>query len=201
MSRTARGGQAGAPDDRSTPESEPPHTAVQRKRPDPMFHLSAAQAFMSSQGIDAWLLYDYRGSNPLLWHILDGPRSTTRRLFLMIPQRGWPTFLAHPIDHARLSGLPFDLVAYRSWQEMRERLTALLHRHRRIALEYAPEGSIPAVSWETGEPSTSSDPGGWRSSPPPTCSRLRPPPGMIGPWRPTFRPARSWRRSRTRPSS
>src|SRR5688572_12814922 len=107
-----------------------------------MLHLAAAQAFMTAQGIDAWLLYDHRGSNPLLWHILGGSRATTRRLFLLIPRNGRPTFLAHPIDHARLSGLPFDRLGYRSWQEMQERLTALLHGHRRIAVEYAPEGSI-----------------------------------------------------------
>src|SRR5688500_10357242 len=33
---------------------------------------------------------------------------------------------------------------------MQERLTALLHGQRRIAVEYAPEGSIPAVSWIDG---------------------------------------------------
>jgi Xaa-Pro dipeptidase len=112
-----------------------------------MISVSAAQAFMTAQGIDAWILSDFRGSNPLLWHGLGGTRSTTRRLFLIIGRSGPPTVLAHPIDHSRLNGLPFDLVGYRSWQQMRERLTALMNGSRRIAVEYSPEGSVPTVSW------------------------------------------------------
>jgi Xaa-Pro dipeptidase len=46
--------------------------------------------------------------------------------------------------------VPFDRLGYRSWQEMQERLTVLLAGYRRIAVEYAPEGSIPAVSWIDG---------------------------------------------------
>jgi Xaa-Pro dipeptidase len=112
-----------------------------------MISVSAAQAFMTAHGIDAWILSDFRGSNPLLWHGLGGRRPTTRRLFLILARSSPPTVLAHPIDHARLSGLPVEIVEYRSWQQMRERLSALMNGSRRIAVEYSPEGNVPTVSW------------------------------------------------------
>ncbi|MFZ9871277.1 MAG: hypothetical protein ACO3E0_09070 [Candidatus Kapaibacteriota bacterium] len=44
----------------------------------------------SHHGIDAWVLYDFRKSNPLAWHMigLDVDAHCTRRWLVVIPAHG-----------------------------------------------------------------------------------------------------------------
>src|SRR5436189_94676 len=49
--------------------------------------LDLVQKFMTEQRIDGWLLYDFRGNNPVLAQLLPGKRWTTRRAMVFIPAR------------------------------------------------------------------------------------------------------------------
>ena len=108
-----------------------------------MMDFSATQQFMKNQRIDAWLLYDFRGSNPLLDLIL-GDRWTTRRNCLIVPAEGQVIGIAHTIDR---SALP-DWVnkhLYSSWDDFISILRGSLVNFSRVAMEYSPGGMLPTI--------------------------------------------------------
>ncbi len=108
----------------------------------------AIQAFMREQRIDGWLLYDFRGSNPVLAQVL--PRAekrwTTRRAVLFIPAGGDPVLLAHGIDWNQFEDVDVARERYLSWRDLRDWLTRTLAGRNRVAMEYAPGGTLPVVS-------------------------------------------------------
>lgn len=119
-------------------------------------HFSAVQAFMRSRQIDAWLIHDFRGSNAILARILphpaNKPRHTTRRVALFIPADGEPTLVVNPLDAGQFlpphidPGLRLQRRTYISWRELHAQLAALLAGRSRIAMEYAPDCTLPVVS-------------------------------------------------------
>ena len=52
-----------------------------------------------SKGLDGWLLYDFRGSNPIARNVagINDP-GITRRWFCYIPMGGTPIWLVHRIE-------------------------------------------------------------------------------------------------------
>jgi Xaa-Pro dipeptidase len=112
-----------------------------------MLDLECCQSFMKDQGIDMWVAYDFRGSNPVFWHLLGHTRSTTRRAFLLIAQAGPPKLLAHIVDQDAFRPFAVGKMYFRSWREMHDLLMKSLPAAGRIAMEYSPQGSIPIVSW------------------------------------------------------
>src|SRR5215211_7645897 len=103
-----------------------------------MFDLSATQSALREFGVDAWLLYDFRGSNVLARRILDldGKPTMSRRFFYLIPAAGAPKKLVHRIEMAALDHLPGDRQVYLRWQELEEAISGLVSGHRRVAMEY-----------------------------------------------------------------
>jgi len=100
-------------------------------------------------GLDGWLSYDFRGSNPvaqsILRPLLEGSLAS-RRVFLMIPATGRPTLLVHAIEVRSLSSeLPVTVRSYASRQSLDAELTGLLKGKARVAMEYSPLGDNPYV--------------------------------------------------------
>ena len=53
--------------------------------------ISAIQSALAAEGIDGWLFYDFRGSDPIGRRLLGlGERLATRRWFYLVPLRGEP---------------------------------------------------------------------------------------------------------------
>lgn len=110
--------------------------------------IAAIQQALLAQQLDGWLLYDFRGSNPIARSVIgfDEKQIGTRRWFYLVPAAGEPVALLHAIEPHALSGAPGRAVVYRSWRE----LEALLKQHlaglRRVAMEYSPGAAIPYVS-------------------------------------------------------
>lgn len=134
--------------------SVPPRFNPHSEFPDPQslytggMNLPALQAFMRESRIDAWLLYDFRGNNPIFAQLLPGKRWTTRRAYLHIPADGEPTLLAHSIDSGMFAKLPDGVGRdlFLSWQDLQAWLGRKLKGAKRIAMEYSPGGELPAVS-------------------------------------------------------
>lgn len=115
-----------------------------------MLDLNLAQDYMKESHFDAWLIYDFRGSNPVMWEAIGEKKSTTRRSFLLIPKRGSPKFLVHLLDKLQFSNIPYDLEVYISWSDMQNKLKDLLKGYINIAMEYSPGAAIPVMSWVDG---------------------------------------------------
>lgn len=112
-----------------------------------MFQLAEAQRFMAAEGIDAWLLHDYRGSNLFLWQVLGVSRAPTRRAMLVVPLVGAPVLLIHTVDQFFFHDVTIEKRIYRGWEEMRVLLRGLLGNARRIAAEYSEDGAVPNAAF------------------------------------------------------
>lgn len=115
-----------------------------------MFDLQRAQSYMGENGIDAWLVYDFRGSNPVMWQLLGWRKPTTRRCFMLVPRQGEPKLLVHAVDREPFSDAKFATKLFVSHQDMHAWLKENLSGRERVAMEYSPLGAIPIMSWVDG---------------------------------------------------
>ena len=137
-------------------------------------HIASIQQALREAGLDGWLFYDFRGSDPLAARILklDPARHTTRRWYYLIPAQGTPTKILHKIEPHSLDEVPGESQHYLSWQEqhecLRHALASLDRQSRkpirvwgswtgvpawmgartpvRIAMQYSPLNAIPYIS-------------------------------------------------------
>ncbi len=98
--------------------------------------------------LDGWLLYDFRGTNPLARSVLElnDLHVGSRRWFYFIPADGEATKIVHAIEADALDSLPGNKVIHRSWRELHEALKSLLADSKMIAMEYSPNANNPYVS-------------------------------------------------------
>ena len=112
------------------------------------FDLNKIQEIIAKMNIDAWLLYDFRGSNDVALDILDIPREShlTRRFYYFIPKVGNPVKIVNFIEAYHLDHLPGIKLKYSSHDSLLNHLKATLKDINRVAMEYSPFNSIPYVS-------------------------------------------------------
>ena len=106
------------------------------------------QALRSEPGLNGWLFYDFRGSDPLAYRVLrlDPKGHVTRRWFYWLPAQGQPVKLLHRIEPRQLDGLPGHTRLYVSWEEQKATLSDILQGATRIAMQYSPMNAVPYVS-------------------------------------------------------
>src|SRR5215213_5145089 len=112
------------------------------------------QRALKDAGLDGWLFYDFRQSDPLAYRILklDPKQFSTRRWFYFVPAEGEPTRINHAIEQGKLDLLPGRKLIYSSWPRLHEHVRDALStagadgRAPRIAMQYSPAGDIPYVS-------------------------------------------------------
>jgi len=139
-------------------------------------NLEQIQEALRSEGLDGWLFYDFRKSNPIAYQILSISLDSffSRRWFYFVPASGTPTALVSAVESHVLNSLPGEQRIFRTWQEMRSHLEALLPAGRRIAMEYSPMNAIPYMSRVDGgtmTPSIQSGPVGATDTRPATAGR------------------------------
>jgi len=110
--------------------------------------LAGIQKALTEQQIDGWLLYDFRGNNPIARSVIgfDESQIGTRRWLYLIPRQGQPIGILHVIEPHVLRGVPSKTVLYRSWKELESLLKTHLGGMKRVAMEYSPGAAIPYVS-------------------------------------------------------
>jgi Xaa-Pro aminopeptidase len=120
------------------------------------------QEALREDGLAGWLLFDFRGSNPIARSVLGiatapNASKTTRRWFYFVPARGEPRKLVHRIEPRALDHLPGESAVYLAWEELDRELKTLVEHavsgHATaggfapaIAMEYSPEARLPYVS-------------------------------------------------------
>ena len=111
--------------------------------------IAAVQAALREDGLDGWLLYDFRGVNPVaarLTGIAGSGHMATRRWYYMIPREGMPTRLVHAIERHNLDGVPGRTVVYAGRDALTSGLQTLLEGRKRLAMEYSKDCAIPYLS-------------------------------------------------------
>ena len=111
------------------------------------------QRALKDAGLDGWLFYDFRQSDPLAYRILklDPRQFSTRRWFYFVPAEGKPTRINHAIEQGKLDALPGRKLIYSGWTRLHEHLREVLGsaargRGARVAMQYSPENAIPYIS-------------------------------------------------------
>jgi Xaa-Pro dipeptidase len=108
--------------------------------------LPELQAALGRAGLDGWLLYDFRGTNPIAAGILGLDGMVTRRVFAYVPREGVPVAVTHAIEQGPWRHWPasWRREVYSSWRSL-EGMVAALVGGRRIAMEYSPGDAVPYV--------------------------------------------------------
>src|SRR5215210_6794521 len=112
--------------------------------------LAAIQAALVEDALDGWLLYDFRGLNPIAADVTgvlrQGGHLATRRWYYLIPATGEPRKLVHAIEKNSLAHLPGTTERYAGRDQLEAGLRRLLTGIERVAMEYSPGCAIPYVS-------------------------------------------------------
>ena len=100
-----------------------------------------------SKQFDGWLLYDFRGSNPIARNVagINDP-GITRRWFCYIPLGGMPIWLVHRIEVSHFAAVLGEVRTYTDWGELQREMETILKGSNRVAMEYSPFAAIPYVS-------------------------------------------------------
>lgn len=108
--------------------------------------LQRIAGILQDHGLAAWLVHDFRGSNPVLGLLLPGSRTTTRRVDLLIPADGEPVLLVHALDAPQFARTGVRREIYTT-QAQWEAFMGRVARLGRVAVEYSPRGTLPGVSF------------------------------------------------------
>jgi Xaa-Pro dipeptidase len=104
--------------------------------------LGRVQDLLKELDLDAWLLYDFRGANPIAAGVLGLP-ALTRRFFVLLPASGPPIALTHRIEQQPWRGWIGENRVYLTWQSLESELGRLVGGMRRIAVERSERDGVP----------------------------------------------------------
>ncbi len=106
--------------------------------------LNRVRGTLSDQGLDGWLLFDFRGINPILSRVLGDIGFSSRRLFVLLPREGDPVALVHKIELGPFApaNFPGQVMSYARWEELHAALR-LLVEGKRVAMEISPDDAVP----------------------------------------------------------
>jgi Xaa-Pro aminopeptidase len=99
-------------------------------------------AGLKDLGADGWLLFDFKGLNPVAGRVLGLGGLGSRRLFVWIPQEGKPTAVAHRIELGPMKDFPGPVLAYSRWQELHEALKSVV-AGKTAAMEVSQLDAVP----------------------------------------------------------
>ncbi len=108
---------------------------------DTLFELQRA---LIDANLDGWLLYDFRGLNPIAAELMGLEGMTTRRAFAFVPARGLPVAFSHAIEQRPWHRWPAEWPReiYASWRTL-ESLLAKYVGGKRVAMEYSAGDAVP----------------------------------------------------------
>ena len=113
-------------------------------------NLQQCQEAVQLANVDGWLLYDYRGQNPvavaLARQLAGVHQQPSRPWFCLIPAKGEPRWLVPRMERESFALESGTLTDHGSRQELLDGLRTLLDGTPVVAAEYAPNAELPSVS-------------------------------------------------------
>ena len=107
-----------------------------------MIDRAELQQALAEAGLDGWLLYAFRGLNPVAVRVLGLTGMNTRRLFVLFPREGEPVAVAHKIELQGMENFAGRVIPYARWSELHEILRSLVSG-RKLAMEISPQDAVP----------------------------------------------------------
>ena len=113
----------------------------------PYMKITEIQRQLTALELDAWLLYDFRGINPIAQNVAGlAEAHITRRWFCLIPARSEPRWLVHKIETSNFVDVQGNIELYAGWEELSTQMRVLLTDVKTVAMEYSPNAEIPYIS-------------------------------------------------------
>jgi Xaa-Pro dipeptidase len=112
-------------------------------QPDALPRLHAALD-AASEKVDGWLLFDFRGINPIMAAVMGNEIVGSRRAYVFIPRGRDPVALVHAVDAELWRAWPsvWRRVVWVRREELARELGALVGG-KVVAMEYSPGGAVP----------------------------------------------------------
>ena len=112
-------------------------------QPDALPRLHAALD-AASEKVDGWLLFDFRGINPIMAAVVGNEIVGSRRAYVFIPRGRDPVALVHAVDAELWRAWPsvWRRVVWVRREELVRELGALVGG-KVVAMEYSPGGAVP----------------------------------------------------------
>ena len=106
--------------------------------------LGEYQSALRAAGVEGWLFYDFRGTNPVAGELTGIGGFVTRRFFVWVPTQGVPVAITHAIEQTVWHSWPsaWGKVVYSSWPSLEKHVAALVSG-KRIAMEYSAGNAVP----------------------------------------------------------
>jgi Xaa-Pro aminopeptidase len=106
--------------------------------------LPSIQAELAKQKVDGWLLFDFRGLNPIAADLIGIEGHVTRRVFAWIPASGTPVGVEHAIEPRPWQHWPTEWKreVYSSWRTLESTLGTLV-KGKKVAMEYSAGDAVP----------------------------------------------------------
>jgi Xaa-Pro aminopeptidase len=97
-----------------------------------------------AEPVDGWLLFDFRGMNPILGAVVGPEVVGSRRQYVYVAREGPPVALVHAVDAELWRHWPAEWrrIVWVHRDELARELKALVSG-RTVAMEYSPGGAIP----------------------------------------------------------
>ena len=102
------------------------------------------QEGLKENELAGWLLYDFRGNNPIAARMLGLP-AMTRRYFVLLLAEGDPIAITHRIEQQPWRGWIGENRPYLSWRELETTVREVLSGRGAVAMEYSPDDGVPYV--------------------------------------------------------
>jgi Xaa-Pro dipeptidase len=103
--------------------------------------VAAVQTALAADGLDAWLLYDFRNLNPIAADVTGVARQAGH-----LATRLWYYLIPANIERDALAHLPGKTERYSGRDQLEAGLRRLLSGLGRVAMEYSPRCAIPYIS-------------------------------------------------------
>jgi Xaa-Pro aminopeptidase len=118
--------------------------------PDALPRLHATLAALADP-VDGWLLFDFRGINPILAAVVGPEIVGSRRAYLYAPRSGPPVALVHAVDAELWREWPavWRKVVWVRRDELSRELKSLVGG-KTVAMEYSPGGAVPYGDYVPG---------------------------------------------------
>ncbi len=106
--------------------------------------LHEIQSALTAAGLDGWLLYEFKGCNPIASGLLGFEGLSSRRAVAWLPASGTPIAVMHAIelDAWRKWPAEWGRRIYQSWQSLESEISSLVSG-KRVAMEYSPGDAVP----------------------------------------------------------
>jgi Xaa-Pro dipeptidase len=106
--------------------------------------LKSLDAALAAQKADAWLVHDFKGSNPVFTEFV-GDRCLTRRAVLIAEKKRGIRILLHSVDYTKFP--EYEKVVYNNRHEFRSELESIYKRSPRVLMEYSKKSELPSISY------------------------------------------------------